>query len=83
LEVPLLRIDPEGYRRQCSRLARLRAERDGAAVAHALDNLRQAARGTENVMGYILRAVRAHATLQEATDVLREVFGTYREASFV
>ena len=77
--VPLLRLDPEGYGRQRDRLARLRAERDSGALGQALDRLRLAAQGTENVMPSILDAVRARATLQETTDVLREVFGSYRE----
>ncbi len=79
LRVPLLRMDPEGYRRQCERLARVRAERDNGAVGQALDRLRIAAQGTENVMPHILNAVRAYATLQEIMDIFREVFGLYRE----
>jgi len=79
LKVPLLRMDPEGYRRQCERLARVRAERDNGAVGQALDRLRIAAQGTENVMPHILNAVRAYATLQEIMDIFREVFGLYRE----
>jgi len=79
LKVPLLKMDPEGYRRQCERLARVRAERDNGAVGQALDRLRIAAQGTENVMPHILNAVRAYATLQEIMDIFREVFGLYRE----
>ena len=56
-----------------------RAERDGAAVSQALESLRQAAAGTENVMPYVLDAVRAYATLGEMTQVLKDVFGEFRE----
>ena len=49
----------------------------------ALEKLRHAAEGTENLMPYILEAVRAYATLGEMTDVLREVFGTYQEPTFI
>ena len=77
--VPLLRLDPNGLQRQLARLARVRSERDNGAVGQALDRLRIAAGGTENVMPFILDAVRVYATLQEIVDVLREVFGSYRE----
>ncbi|RLC83102.1 MAG: methylmalonyl-CoA mutase [Chloroflexi bacterium] len=79
LRVPLLKMDPQGYERQCARLAQVRAERDNAAVGQALDRLRIAAQGTENTMPYILDAVRVYATLQEIMDIFREVFGLYRE----
>ena len=81
LTIPLLRVDPQGERRQRERLARLRRERDNAQVERALGALRGAARGQENLMPYILDAVRAYATLGETCRVLREVFGEYREPS--
>ncbi len=83
LRVPLLKMDPQGYERQCARLARARAERDNGAVGQALDRLRIAAQGTENTMPHILDAVRAYATLQEIMDIFREVFGLYREPMIV
>ena len=83
LQVPLLEIDPQGYERQCARLAQARAERDNGAVGQALDRLRIAAQGTENTMPYILDAVRVYATLQEIMDIFREVFGLYREPMIV
>jgi len=83
LRVPLLRMDPEGYEKQCARLAQVREERDSGAVGQALDRLRIAAQSTENTMPYILNAVRVYATLQEIMDVFREVFGPYREPVIV
>jgi methylmalonyl-CoA mutase N-terminal domain/subunit len=79
LSIPLLKMDPEGYERQVSRLRKLRRERDNAEVERNLDALRRAAQSTENLMPYILDAVRARATLGETCAVLREVFGEYRE----
>ena len=78
-EIPILRMDPEGWAKQTARLNRLREERDSGAVGQALDRLRLAAEGTENTMPYILDAVRAYATVQEIMDVFRDVFGIYRE----
>lgn len=77
--IPILRLDPEGYRKQCARLEQVRSERDNGAVGQALDRLRIAAQGTENTMPYIVQAVRAYATLQEIMDVFRDAFGLYRE----
>jgi methylmalonyl-CoA mutase N-terminal domain/subunit len=79
LSVPLLKIDPQGEQRQRARLAKLRSERDNALLGQRLAALRSAAQGKDNLMPYILDAVRAHATLGETCAVLREVFGEYRE----
>jgi methylmalonyl-CoA mutase N-terminal domain/subunit len=79
MTIPLLRMDPEGYERQVSRLDQLKQDRDNDEVQRRLDALRQAAEGTDNLMPYILDAVRAYATLGETCGVLREVFGEYRE----
>jgi len=79
LSIPLLRMDPEGERRQRGRLARVRAERDNEAVARILEAVRHAAQGKENLMPHFIDAVKAYATLGEICAVLREVFGLYRE----
>jgi len=79
LSVPLLKMDPAGERRQRERLARVRRERDNELLQRRLAALRAAAEGTENMMPYILDTVRAYGTLGEICDVLREVFGEYRE----
>jgi len=83
LSIPLLRMDPEGERRQRQRLARLRQERDNELLQQRLAALRHAAQGTENMMPHILDAVRADGTLGEICDVLREVFGEYRESAII
>jgi methylmalonyl-CoA mutase N-terminal domain/subunit len=81
--IPLLEMDPEGYRRQISRLEELRQTRDNGAVGQALDNLRIACQGTDNTMPHILDAVRTYATLGEIIDVMRDVFGTFQEPSWL
>ncbi|MDF1499119.1 MAG: methylmalonyl-CoA mutase family protein [Anaerolineales bacterium] len=83
VKIPLLAMDPDGYQRQVGRLEALRSERDNAAVGQALDRLRIACEGTENTMPYILDAVRSYATLGEIIDVMRDVFGTYQEPSWL
>jgi methylmalonyl-CoA mutase N-terminal domain/subunit len=81
LRIPLLEMDPAGYERQAERLRRLRAARDPGAVGQALDRLRLACQGTENMMPHILQAVRVYATLGEIINVMRDVFGTYTESA--
>ncbi|HWP98836.1 MAG TPA: methylmalonyl-CoA mutase family protein [Vicinamibacterales bacterium] len=77
--IPILYIDEAAAEHQIARLERLRRERDGDAVARALDRLREAARGTANTMYPILDCVRAYATVGEICDALREVWGEYEE----
>lgn len=83
LRIPILEMDPAGYDRQVNRLRQLREERDNECVAQRLNALRNAAEGNDNTMPYILDAVRAYATLGEITDVFRDVFGEYREPTWI
>jgi methylmalonyl-CoA mutase, N-terminal domain len=62
---------------QTTKLDTLKAERDNEAVSVALDNLKEAAKGTANLMPFILVAVEAYATLGEVADTMRTVFGEY------
>ncbi len=77
--VPTLYIDERTAETQLEALARLRRERDGDAVRRALDALRDAARGSDNLMPPILQAVRAYATVGEMCDALRDVWGEWEE----
>jgi methylmalonyl-CoA mutase N-terminal domain/subunit len=81
--VPILAMDPQGYRRQLSRLEQVRRERDPGRVGQALDQLRIACQGNENTMPYILEAVRAYATLGEMIGVMKEAFGVYEEPTWI
>ena len=76
-------MDPQGYKRQIARLAEVRRTRDNAQVGQALDKLRIACAGTENTMPYLMDAVRAYATLGEIIAVMKEVFGTYQEPTWI
>ncbi|MGH3716223.1 MAG: acyl-CoA mutase large subunit family protein [Micromonosporaceae bacterium] len=73
-----LRVDPAIEAEQSARLATLRAGRDAAAVEAALDALRKAAAGTDNVLYPMREALRLKATVGEVSHALREVWGTYR-----
>jgi methylmalonyl-CoA mutase N-terminal domain/subunit len=78
LSIDLLRVDEAVQQEQIERLRRLRAERDNAAVRRALDELEEAARGTDNLLYPMKEALRHYATLGEVCGVLRRVFGEYR-----
>ncbi len=75
----ILKIDDATVARQIERLQELRRTRDNKRVTETLNALKQAARGTENLMPFILDAVEAYATIGEISNALREVFGEYRE----
>jgi methylmalonyl-CoA mutase, N-terminal domain len=81
--IPTLRIDPEIERTQVERLKGLRARRDAAKSAAALDEVERRARGTDNLMPAILAAVEAHATVGEIADALRRAFGEYQESVII
>ncbi|GAA3336065.1 methylmalonyl-CoA mutase family protein [Amorphoplanes nipponensis] len=72
-----LRVDPAIEADQAARLAKLRAERDSAAVEAALSDLRKAAEGTENVLPPMREALRLRATVGEVCTTLRGVWGIY------
>ncbi|MGW2177442.1 acyl-CoA mutase large subunit family protein [Streptomyces sp. NPDC001732] len=72
-----LRVDPAIETEQATRLATLRARRDQHTVDAALHRLREAARGTDNVLHPMKDALKARATIGEVCNALREVWGTY------
>lgn len=72
-----LRVDPQIEHDQRERLAALRAERDNAAVEAALEAVREAARGTDNILYPMLEALRLRATGGEISHALRDVWGLY------
>lgn len=77
--IPLHKIDPALEPQQVERVRALRARRDADAAGRCLAELREAAAGTTNLMPVILRAAQAEVTMGEMCDVLREVWGTWRE----
>ncbi|MFP3867777.1 MAG: methylmalonyl-CoA mutase [Desulfobacteraceae bacterium] len=79
----LLRVDPTVREKQLARLKSLKSQRDEAAVAKALEEVKQAAQTEANLMPPILAAVKSLATLGEICDVLRQVFGEYEAAPII
>jgi (2R)-ethylmalonyl-CoA mutase len=77
-EGSILRTDPEAEAELIADVQRWRAARDDNAVKAALDELRRAAEGTENLMPSTVALAHAGGTTGEWADALREVFGEYR-----
>ena len=75
-----LRVDPAIGEQQAARLAELRARRSAGDVTTALDDLRRAAEGSDNVLYPMKTALKARATVGEVSDALRDVFGSYTPA---
>ena len=80
-EVPIdiLTINPRVEKDHIERVQALRQSRDNARLEQALSALRQAASGDDNLMPYMLDAVRAYGTFGDISDVLRDVWGAYEE----
>lgn len=79
-EQDVLTADLSVGERQIARLEKIKAARDNEAVKAALEKLREAAKGTENLMPYLIDAVKTYATLGEICGVLREEFGEYKQS---
>src|SRR6056297_536004 len=76
----LLRVDMSVGEGQKKKLQELKAERDSQAVEANLKALKKACEGDDNVMPFILEAVKSYATLGEICGVMREVFGEYQQS---
>jgi methylmalonyl-CoA mutase N-terminal domain/subunit len=74
-----LEIGTEIEEKQVGRLKKLKGERDNRRVGEAMDHVRETARSNRNIMPALIEAVKTYATVGEISDVLREVFGEYRE----
>jgi methylmalonyl-CoA mutase N-terminal domain/subunit len=81
--IEILRIDPKLESEQVARVREVRKKRDQSRCSAALTQLRKAATGTDNLMPYILEAVRAYATEGEIMNTMVEVFGTYTERAVI
>src|SRR3954465_10327181 len=80
IEPEVFPIDPQLEIQQAQRVRDVRAQRDQAAVDKALEDVRAAAKGTQNLLYPMKEALRAYATLGEVSDVLRDEFGVYQPA---
>lgn len=76
-EVAIHRVPVRVEKEQRLRLEKIRQERDQEKASRAIERLLVAAKGSDNLMPYVVEAVQAYATVGEITSTLRRVFGTY------
>jgi methylmalonyl-CoA mutase N-terminal domain/subunit len=77
--IKLLRVDPKVEKEQVARLQKLKRERDNRKVKESLEKLHYAAEKDNNLMPTIIEAIKVYTTLGEITEVLRQVYGEYKE----
>jgi methylmalonyl-CoA mutase, N-terminal domain len=81
IEVPdLLRVDPDSERAQIERLKAFKGDRDQELAERRLEELREVARGTGNLLPAIKQALRDRCSLGEVCGAMQDVFGAYRPA---
>jgi methylmalonyl-CoA mutase N-terminal domain/subunit len=79
LDIPILKVDPKVEGEQNENLKKLRAERDNTKVRQSLNQLKVAAQEDRNLMPPLIDCSRAYCTLGEMINVLKGVYGTWRE----
>lgn len=77
-KINILKINPAVEKEQIRRTKEFKKHRNKEKISKTLEQLRKACKGNENLMPFILDAVKEKATIGEISDVLRKVFGTYR-----
>jgi len=77
--IKLLRVDPKVEKEQVTNLQSLRKTRDNRKAEETLDVLERSTEKEENLMPAMIEAVKAYATLGEICNVLRKVYGEYKE----
>ena len=76
-----LKIEEEVAKNQIKDLIKIKEERDNIKINEKLERLKEAAKGTENLMPFIMDAIRVYASIGEIINTLTEVFGIYHEDS--
>ncbi|HEY3727690.1 MAG TPA: methylmalonyl-CoA mutase family protein [Solirubrobacteraceae bacterium] len=76
----ILRVDPESEHRQVQRLKKFKEDRDGSLVDRRLEEIRECARGSDNMLGVLRQALKDRCSLGEVCAAMRDVFGDYRPA---
>ncbi|MEK7841427.1 MAG: methylmalonyl-CoA mutase family protein [Deltaproteobacteria bacterium] len=77
--IKVFKIDEDTAKRQVQSLKNVKEKRDEKRLQKAMGDLKNAAAGNENLMPFLIEAVKAYGTLGEICDVLKDVFGVYEE----
>ncbi len=78
LPIPAFRVNDNIREHQAQKISAIKEKRDTQTVQQCLEEIRQRATGTENLMPAVIEAVENHCTLGEVADELRKVFGEYK-----
>ncbi|MBI4041466.1 MAG: methylmalonyl-CoA mutase family protein [Deltaproteobacteria bacterium] len=81
--IETLYIDEAIQKKQVAALKKIKQERQDASVREVLEQMKQAARGKQNLMPLMMEAVRRYATLGEMCEALKTVFGGYTEKAVI
>jgi methylmalonyl-CoA mutase N-terminal domain/subunit len=76
----ILRVDPQSEHNQVERLKAFKADRDAELVERRLEEVRECARGTDNLLPVLRQALKDRCSLGEVCAAMRDVFGDYRPA---
>jgi len=79
----LLKIDPNTRKIQINRIKKVKKERDNKLVENTLYKLKFAAKNDENIMPFVLEAVKVYATVGEIMNVLRKLYGEFRDPGII
>lgn len=82
VSIPTLKIGDEVETHQSGKLRQLKKSRNNRAVKARLGDILTASRNGENLMPYIIEAVREYVTLGEISDIFREAYGVYRDPGY-
>ena len=81
MDIELREPDPEFEKQKVADLTALKKNRDLNVVKTCLSEVRQVIQGSDNVMPVLIKAVKSHVTLGEIINVMRDIFGEFREES--
>ncbi len=79
----IMEIGQEMEKKQVARLTKLKKERDNSKVKTVLNQVKDVAKGEENVMPVLIEAVKVYTTVGEISDAFREVFKEYRQPNIL
>ena len=83
LDIPILKIGKDAEEKQTKALAKVKSERDSTQVESCLERLKQAIESDKNVMPELIDCARAYVSVGEMVDVMKAVYGEYREPAFI
>ena len=81
IDIPILLISPEVEVTQKKRLSDLRQSRNEELVKKSLEDIKSASMNGNNLMPVLIKAAQNYVTLGEMINEMKEIFGTYEEAS--